>query len=286
MAMTLFLLFICTISVGFAEDGIIVPCILEDQANSISVKFVDVDGDDDLDIIFANAREQNRIYINVDGRGTFVDETNQRFPRERWPSTDIDVGDVNGDGYSDIIIANSGITGVQNRLLINDKRGFFKDETLKEDGSPYRLPVILDNSRSVRFVDVDGDGDLDIIVGNVAFPLTCTGQQNRILINDGEGFFVDETLGRDGFSYRFPIDKNSTRAIAIGDINGNGYLDIVLANRLDTRCPELDSPQNSIWINDGCGFFTDETHLRLPIDSDSTRSVGLGDVDMEMETWT
>ena len=134
-------------------------CIPQDSNNSIAIKFADVDNDGDLDIIVANLRQQNRIYININGKGKFQDETASRFPQEHWPSVDIDVGDVNGDGFVDIIVANTGTEGAQNRLLINDGKGFFKDETFK-NGQPYRLPAINDNSRGVKFVDVDNDGDL------------------------------------------------------------------------------------------------------------------------------
>lgn len=245
-------------------------CIPQDSNNSIAIKFADVDNDGDLDIIVANLRQQNRIYININGKGKFQDETASRFPQEHWPSVDIDVGDVNGDGFVDIIVANTGTEGAQNRLLINDGKGFFKDETFK-NGQPYRLPAIKDNSRGVKFVDVDNDGDLDIVVANVAFPLTCTGQQNRILINDGKGFFREET------SLRFPVDKNSSRAVAVGDLDGDGDMDIVLANRVDTRC--YSSPQNRVWLNKGNGFFVDQTEVRFPVDSDSTRCLDIGDVD-------
>ncbi len=63
--------------------------------------------------------------IIQNGKGKFQDETASRFPQEHWPSVDIDIGDVNGDGFVDIIVANTGTKGAQNRLLINDGKGFF-----------------------------------------------------------------------------------------------------------------------------------------------------------------
>ena len=63
---------------------------------------------------------------------------------------------------------------------------------------------------------MDGDGDLDIVVGN-------DGQQNVVYLNDGAGNFPDRALLRHG-------DRTSTESVAVGDMDGDGDLDIVAGN--------------------------------------------------------
>jgi hypothetical protein len=78
--------------------------------------------------------------------------------------------------------------GYQNLLWINNGSGVIADETTT------RLPAVTDSSFDAAFGDVDGDGDLDIVVANIGELGTV--EQNRLLINDGAGVFADETATR------------------------------------------------------------------------------------------
>jgi RHS repeat-associated protein len=74
--------------------------------------------------------------------------------------------------------------------------------------------------------------------------------------------FLDET------DSRLPARSDATYDVAVGDVDGDADLDILVAN----------GGQSRLWINDS-GFFTDETATRLPALSDTTLSVVAGDVD-------
>lgn len=68
---------------------------------------------------------------------------------------------------------------------------------------------------SLSFLDVDGDGDLDIVVGNV-------GMQNAVYYNErNDGSFREE---------RFGFDDAMTYWVALGDVDDDGRLDIAVVN--------------------------------------------------------
>ncbi len=176
----------------------------------------------------------------------FLDETDSRLPARSDATYDVAVADVDGDTDLDVLVANGG----QSRLWINES-GFFADET----GT--RLPVLSDTTLSVVTGDVDGDDDPDLFLANAS-------GTNRLLINDGSGRFADETPGR------LPALVQVSIAAALGDLDSDSDLDLVVANR---------GSQNRILVNNGAGVFTDETWLLLLPDSDRTYDVELLDVD-------
>ena len=228
--------------------------------STTDVDLVDADGDGDLDILKAQGTDSlegrpNQLLIN-DGRGRFVDETALRLPAGAANSTKVDFGDIDGDGDLDAIVANVGAE----ELLVNDGAGFFVDASSR---LPPPLSVFDDISADARFADVDGDGDLDVLVSNEnPFP-GGVGAQNRLWINSGSGTFVDETLAR------LPAAIDQTAAMLTGDIDRDGAPDIIVLNR----------GQEKVLVNNGAGFFADETSRRFPVTSDSTRAGGLADLD-------
>ncbi len=114
------------------------------------------------------------------------------------------LGDVDGDGDSDLIFGNA-FSGQQNRLYLNDGTGTFPDATAA------RMPPDSDYTQSVALGDVDGDGDPDLVFGKSGL----TNSQNRLYLNDGTGTFTDATVAR------MPHDTYNTSAVALGDVDGD-----------------------------------------------------------------
>ncbi len=212
---------------------------------SWGVALGDVDGDRDLDIVFAN-HGQNCLYAN-DSSGEFIDVTATNFPGNGNLSWGVALGDVDGDGDLDGVFANTN----QNELYLNNGSGLFGDVTLSG------LPGDGDDSRGVALGDVDGDGDLDVVFANRL-------SRNRLYINDGSGVFQDAPLSQ------FPGDGGNTRGVIMGDVDGDRDLDVVFANK---------DGQNRLYINDGSGVFEDVTLTHFPEDNDNSRGMALGDVD-------
>lgn len=223
------------------------------EHDSEDVGIADFDGDGDLDIAIVSEDDQtNELYLN-DGTGTFTDQSD-RIP-VGGTTNGLVVADLNGDGFPDLLLANNG----QDAVLINDGYGFFRDET-----GP-RLPATLDVTQDLELGDVDGDGDLDLVVGNEG--------PNGLYVNDGSGRFSDESRTR------IPLrpTPEETREADFGDVDGDGDLDLLFANV--SAFVENADPRNRLLINDGRGFFTDETEARLPPDTDSSFDGDFRDLD-------
>ncbi|MCB0568728.1 MAG: VCBS repeat-containing protein, partial [Phaeodactylibacter sp.] len=205
------------------------------RRDSEDIAIADFDGDGDPDIIFVSEDDQANEYYENDGKGFFRD-VSYKIPVS-GTSNAVAVTDLNGDGFPDLLIGNAPDRqgrGGQNFCLINDGKGNWTDETAQ------RLPVSNKATQSLRLYDVDGDGDADLLV--------CNEDDNELLINDGRGFFHDETAAR------LPVEagKWETRDADFGDVNGDGYPDLFLAN---VNFRQGKDSQNRLFINDGKGYF-------------------------------
>ncbi len=214
------------------------------NGRTMDAEFADLDGDGDLDLVLAAEFGQNAVCFWHNDR--FVLQPDAITQGKRHDSEDIAIADFTGDGLQDIaIVAEDDQT---NEFYINSGDGTFVDAS-------ERIPV-SGTSNAVLALDVDSDGDLDLLIGNRG--------ANVLLLNDGAGNFTDAS------DERLPTQADTTQDIEAGDIDGDGDPDLILANE----------QANRILINDGKGFFTDETQGRLEIKAlEETREADLGDVD-------
>jgi len=240
-----------------------------DSDRSVRILMLDVDADGDTDIVLANDDGEDRLYEN-DGAGVFTDVSATKFPTQPDGDTlDVASADVDGDGDVDLLTAhqffdgNPVNKGARNRLFLNDGTGTFVD------ANPPLVPRLLDFTPSVALADLDGDGDLDAFTGNAvavslgfSFPLD---PQNRVYLNDGSGVFADNT------ATSLPAVADPTTECALADLDGDGDVDVVVANR----------DQNRLYLNDGRAVFTDVTSTHLPAISHETWALALGDVDAD-----
>jgi len=220
--------------------------------DSEDIAVADFDGDGDLDIVFVSEDDNVHEYHQNDGTGTFT-HLLARLPAST--ANAVAVADLTNDGKPDLVVGNAG----QDFLLVNDGTGKFVDE------SSTRLPAEENVTQDVELADIDKDGDLDMVVGNE--------DGNKILVNDGSGKFADETSSR----LMTDVDME-TRKVALADIDKDGDLDIFMAN---VAFRPGKNPNARFFVNDGRGFFADETTTRLPQPVQHTIDGKLVDIDYD-----
>jgi len=199
---------------------------------------LDFDNDGSRDLFIGN-RGQN-ILLENSGNAFFNNQTSQRLPQILDATFDIAVGDITGNNLPDLLAANEG----PNIVLINTGSGFFSNQ------SGNRIPYInaIEESRRVTLADIDNDGDLDIYYGNTGFQQN-TNPQDRLLINDGQGFFSDQT------SDRLPAITTNTYDAEFKDLDNDDDLDLIVGNY---------NGGLQILINNGSGYFSDQSADWLP----------------------
>ncbi|MDR3639097.1 MAG: CRTAC1 family protein [Isosphaeraceae bacterium] len=246
-------------------------------ANGSGVAVFDYDNDGLLDIYFATAtlfpvgsvqKGPNRLFKNLGGN-KFRDVTDASGLEFRGFCHGIVVGDVDNDGDQDVFLCNYG----PNVFYLNNGNGTFTDvsKTAGIDRAGW--------SSGGAFLDYDNDGDLDLYVANYGvwkYPddnIFCGDAERHVRLycsprsvkttkhffyrNNGDGTFTDvydsviTTLDPETKKRKpNPRDDGHGFAAVTADLNGDGLIDIYVAN---------DMNPNFLFINLGDGTFDDAT---------------------------
>ena len=191
----------------------------------------DYDNDGLPDIYVANDTNRNFLYHN-NGDGTFTDES--LFIGVGYDETGvaegsmgIDCGDYNGDGWLDLIVANS----EKATLYKNEEGLFFADATAESGLQQPTLPFV---GFSPLFLDYDNDGHLDLFCANghpqdvieILMDHETYAQRDQMFQNRGNSTYTDvsETAGA------YFTTALVGRAAATADYDNDGDTDIVIMN--------------------------------------------------------
>ena len=191
----------------------------------------DYDNDGFPDIYVTNDTNRNFLYRN-NGDGTFTDESlfigvgyDEGGVAEG--SMGVDCGDYNGDGWFDLIVANS----EKATLYKNEDGLFFVDATVD---SGLRQPTLPFVGFSPLFLDYDNDGDLDLFCANghpqdvieILMDHETYAQRDQIFENRGDGTYTDVSeIAGDYFR-----EALVGRAAATADYDNDGDTDVVVMN--------------------------------------------------------
>lgn len=198
------------------DNGLLFP-----DSKCMGLTVFDYDNDGDLDIFQANDHQMNFLFKNNNGTykelgvASGVATNSHGNPTGSMHGT---VGDIDGDGLIDILVADL----KYGALYRNLGNGLFEDIT---ESSGIAIQMAGKGSWGASLFDYDNDGDLDIIAANgTAEELIL--QYPLLLENNGKGHF--KNVGMDHGPYF--STKRSGRGLAILDYDNDGDLDIIISH--------------------------------------------------------
>lgn len=190
---------------GFADE----PGLIEGAGTS-----ADVDNDGDLDLIFTlNDRITLGWYENIDGLGSMgpfnvISNASSHI-------AGIETGDIDGDGYEDIVVVDSNID------VINWFRNQLGDVNPL---SPFSIGNTISNSQDgptdVSLADIDGDGALDVVAASD--------------LDDTVAWYKnDDGIGSTWTRNTITDTANGAKCAALADLDNDGDMDVVTCSKWD-----------------------------------------------------
>ncbi|HHW88605.1 MAG TPA: CRTAC1 family protein [Chloroflexi bacterium] len=220
------------------------------EANGAGLATGDLDGDGDLDLVLGNHDGEDTIFWN-DGALAF-----RKATFSTGKTRDVKIVDVNADSRPDIVLTRH--TGALN-YFENLGAGAFQRRV---------LPGIAAPAYVTNWADLDGDGDLDLVLASYDAGLLTDRGNEYIVGNAPRGVFLYTNLGG-----RFRVTPLATTAQALAilfpDLNDDGRPDILVGNDFNT--PDM------AWVRTDGGWQTATD--RLVTMTHSTMSYDQADVD-------
>ena len=198
---------------------------LENQLSFCSV-FFDYNNDGYQDIYVSNDKSvnMNRLYKN-NGNGTFTDVSVASGAGISIDAMSTTIGDYNNDGWFDIYVTNS---PGGNHHLKNNGDGTFTDVASSIGTGFYSV------GWGAVFLDADNDADLDLYVSSSETGLVPNRLTSAFYENQGDDtYLIPNAIG-------FENDARKSYCNAIGDVDNDGFPDIIVMN---------DTENNFLWKN-------------------------------------
>jgi len=209
--------------VSYASGGV--------YADAVAV--ADVNGDGKPDLVVANhcadkACAKSSIGVLLgNGDGTFQAAVSYDVGAVTHdsPAVAITTGDVNGDGYPDVVV----VSGARVGILLGNGDGTF--QPVASFGTGGRI------ARAVAAVDVNGDGRLDLVIASACPEKECAAGTFSVLLGNGDGTFQK--------GMRYALQGNDAFGLSVADVNHDGKPDVVVASANEIE----------VWMGKGDGTF-------------------------------
>lgn len=248
---------------GFKQT--IQPSIEADSLyEDVAALFFDADNDKDLDLYVVSGGNEyyddmieqfDRLYLN-DGKGSFRRNV-KALPPMYSNKSKVKAADFDKDGDLDLFVGGR-VTpyhygeAPESYLLKNDGKGTFTNCTKENAPALEKLGMITD----ATWFDYDNDNDLDLMVVGDWMPITLfentkgkfTIQKNVVGEVKSKGFWqtietgdfdkdgdIDVVVGNIGTNNKFVHDKNPILRMYVGDLDGNGGVEQILAYNRDEK---------------------------------------------------
>lgn len=216
--------------------------VLPSSAKVLAFDDLDLDGDPDL------------LLGTTDGGAVLFNSQGQAFLRSTTATAVGEatvLGDLDRDGAPELVTVERG----QLRVAFNTGRAF----EVMPDAGTWPVPP----TRFLTLADVDADKDLDVIVATAT---VVDGVALRLFLNT-KGVLTEVPGGLPGS----PVQP--VLALAAGDLDGNGSVDLVAVS----------AGQDRLLVNDGAAHFFDATVAQFPVDNATGTSLALVDLDLDRD---
>ncbi|KAK3264077.1 hypothetical protein CYMTET_27155 [Cymbomonas tetramitiformis] len=196
-----------------------------------AVVAADLDGDGDTDILSASRGDNKIAWYPNDGAGEFTLNAQRVISNDMRGAWDVLAVDLSGDGRLDVVATAFDAGKIAWFRNLGSESGSLAFSTENRIGPN---EISLPNPTEVHAADMDGDGDLDIVV------------------NSWDGFSVDSTIAwfmnRDGASILLVISRGAigVQALHAADVNADGHTDVLSASQDDDQITLYRSLPNTL----------------------------------------
>ena len=272
----------------YFDNGLDNGKLIGPSIDSHESSLVDYDNDGDLDVVAI-------AYNNVNGLISLYENTGDGFVHSYLPKdmesyfatgSSIEYADLDGDGQGEFIVGDFAGDGGIAILKLNNDGTFYNSPDWRKvlEIRPYFEQSVFDGINSIfsssnpsateddiiklrshdivlKAIDIDLDGDLDILNSTSIWHDSQSLGVLQVLINDGSGNFMDETEAR---LWNYSLAAEASHDLVFIDINNDGFLDIFTPEaggnstfrELGAGVDKANFNEgNTILLNDGTGHF-------------------------------